>query len=111
MSNQQNQQQQQQQQLTLPRRSTIVPSSQSLFNQKAARRRSTLAPSTFKSRQLTHLNVQLAKLQANMADMDNVLRVTAKQAEYIRKIGLMHASLCVHGWPQVLRNGGHQVST
>lgn len=85
---------QQQQPLQPPRRTTIIPP-QSSFSQSAARRRSTLAPSTFKSRQLSHLNVQLAKLQANMSDLDNLLRVTAVQAEYIRKLGILHASLYV----------------
>lgn len=78
-----------------PRRTTIVPS-QAKFAHNSVGRRSTLAPSaqtTLKTRQLSRLNVQLAQLQANMADMENLLKVTTSQAENIRKLGIIHASL------------------
>lgn len=71
------------------RRPTLLPSQ----SHAGAPRRSTIAPSTLKSRQLAHLNAQIAQLQANMSDLDNLLRVTAVQAEYIRKLGILHGSL------------------
>lgn len=49
--------------------------------------------SSIKQRQLSHLNAQLAQLQANLTDLDNLIKITAIQAEYIEKIGLMHGSL------------------
>lgn len=49
--------------------------------------------SDLKARQLSHLNSQIAQLQANMSDMDNLLRVTVVQAEYIRKLGVLHSAL------------------
>ncbi|CAN6641662.1 hypothetical protein TRVA0_018S02652 [Trichomonascus vanleenenianus] len=42
---------------------------------------------------MAHLNSQLAQLQANISDMDNLLRVAVVQAEYIRKLGILHGSL------------------
>lgn len=77
-----------------PRRTTIVSSQNTAL--RPVRHRSTLVPSTqstLKTRQLSHLNAQLAKLQANMADMDNLLKVTASHAESIRRLGVLHASL------------------
>lgn len=63
-----------------------------MFRQSMAPRKST-ASSDLKSRQLTHLNSQIAQLQANISDMDNLLRVTVVQADYIKKLGIMHSSL------------------
>lgn len=40
-----------------------------------------------KSRQLSHLNAQLAQLTAHMSDMENLLRMTAVQAEGMRELG------------------------
>lgn len=71
-----------------PRRTTIIPSNSGLNP-----RKSIIAPSTFKSRQLSYLNSEIAKLQANMGDLDNLLQVTAVQADFIRKLGIIHASL------------------
>lgn len=79
-----------------PRRRTILQSQVHKSNN--SNRRSTLgtsSQSTLKTRQLSHLNVQLAKLQANMADMDNLLKITAFQADSMRRLGIMHASLYV----------------
>lgn len=78
------------QQQNTGRRPTLLPSQ---LHSTGGARRSTIAPSTLKSRQLAHLNAQLAQLQANMSDLDNLLRVTAVQAEYIRKLGILHGSL------------------
>lgn len=77
------------------RRPTLLPSQMRRQSQAGGTRRSTIPPSTLKSRQLSHLNAQLARLQANMSDLDNLLRVTAVQAEYIRKLGILHGSLYV----------------
>lgn len=43
--------------------------------------------SAAKSRQYAHLHTQLAKLNANLADTENLLRMTAVQAEDIRFLG------------------------
>ncbi|KAI9879335.1 MAG: hypothetical protein M1830_008795 [Pleopsidium flavum] len=44
-------------------------------------------PSAIKPRQLSHLHSQLAQLQAHMADLENLLRMTAVQAEHVRVLG------------------------
>ncbi|PKS09500.1 hypothetical protein jhhlp_004117 [Lomentospora prolificans] len=49
--------------------------------------------SAMKTRQLTHLNSQLAQLSANLADTENLLRMTSVQAEAMRGLGSWHAGL------------------
>ncbi|KAL1648110.1 hypothetical protein SLS58_002437 [Diplodia intermedia] len=49
--------------------------------------RMSTAPSSQKPRQLSHLHSQLAQLSANMADLENLLRMTAVQAESMRGLG------------------------
>jgi conjugal transfer/entry exclusion protein len=68
---------------------SIAPAKQSMVPARV----STYSLSSLKSRQLSHLNSQIAQLQANLDDMDNLLRVTVKQAEYIRKLGILHGAL------------------
>ncbi|KAI1811082.1 DASH complex subunit Hsk3 like-domain-containing protein [Poronia punctata] len=46
-----------------------------------------------KARQLTHLHSQLAQLSANLADTENLLRMTSVQAEAMRGLGSWHGSL------------------
>ncbi|KAK9450493.1 DASH complex subunit Hsk3 like-domain-containing protein [Limtongia smithiae] len=56
--------------------------------------RLTSEPSTsLKPRQMSHLHSQLAQLQANLADLESLLRVTAVQAEYIKRLGGLQGSL------------------
>lgn len=43
--------------------------------------------SSQKPRQLSHLQSQLAQLTANVADLENLLRMTAVQAESMRGLG------------------------
>ncbi|KAM0709416.1 hypothetical protein Q7P35_003454 [Cladosporium inversicolor] len=50
-------------------------------------RLSTVPTSASKTRQLSHLHAQLAQLTANMSDMENLLRMTAVQAEGMRGLG------------------------
>ncbi|KAI5370776.1 putative DASH complex subunit Hsk3 protein [Septoria linicola] len=50
-------------------------------------RLSTVPTSASKSRQLSHLHSQLAQLTANMSDLENLLRMTAVQAEGMRGLG------------------------
>jgi hypothetical protein len=40
-----------------------------------------------KPRQLSHLQAQLAQLNANLSDTENLLRMTAVQAEAMRGLG------------------------
>jgi len=40
-----------------------------------------------KTRQLSHLHSQLAQLTAHMSDLENLLRMTAVQAESMRGLG------------------------
>jgi len=55
-------------------------------------------PAHVKSRQFSHLNSQLAQLQAHLADLDNHVRITAIQAEAMKRLGAQHASMYVfHG--------------
>ncbi|KAI6083761.1 DASH complex subunit Hsk3 like-domain-containing protein [Hypoxylon rubiginosum] len=46
-----------------------------------------------KARQLTHLHSQLAQLSANLADTENLLRMTSVQAEAMRGLGSWHGGL------------------
>ncbi|KAK9312914.1 DASH complex subunit Hsk3 like-domain-containing protein [Lipomyces starkeyi] len=50
-------------------------------------------PSTIKPRQMSHLHSQLAQLQANLSDLESLLRVTAVQADYIKRLGGLQGSL------------------
>ncbi|MCJ1462953.1 hypothetical protein MMC07_001557, partial [Pseudocyphellaria aurata] len=40
-----------------------------------------------RSRQYTHLHAQLAQLNAHLADTENLLHMTAVQADYLRGLG------------------------
>jgi len=40
-----------------------------------------------RTRQYAHLGAQLARLNAHLADLENLLRMTAVQAEYVRGLG------------------------
>jgi len=57
------------------------------YNQPTQTRLSTVPTSASKSRQLSHLHAQLAQLTANMSDLENLLRMTAVQAEGMRGLG------------------------
>ncbi|KAL1840609.1 hypothetical protein VTJ49DRAFT_296 [Mycothermus thermophilus] len=48
-----------------------------------------------KARQLAQLHSQLAQLSANLADTENLLRMTSVQAEAMRGLGSWHAGLSV----------------
>lgn len=50
-------------------------------------------PAHVKSRQFSHLNSQLAQLQAHLADLDNHVRITAIQADAMKRLGAQHASM------------------
>ncbi|KAK9463744.1 high osmolarity sensitivity protein 3 [Lipomyces oligophaga] len=49
--------------------------------------------SSQKPRQMSHLHSQLAQLQANLSDLDNLLAVTAVQAQHMRLLGGIHGSM------------------
>jgi len=55
--------------------------------------RPSLAPSNTKARQLAHLHSQLAQLQAALADLEDISRVTAVQAENIKALGGLNGAL------------------
>ncbi|KAI5804913.1 hypothetical protein EDC01DRAFT_641319 [Geopyxis carbonaria] len=67
--------------------------------------RPSLAPSSQKARQLSHLHSQLAQLQAHLADLEEVSRVTAVQAEHIRVLGSLNGALLM-GAAKVLGEQG-----
>lgn len=46
-----------------------------------------------RQRQYAHLGAQLAQLNAHLADTENLLRMTAVQAEYMRGLGGWSAGL------------------
>ncbi|KAK7756531.1 hypothetical protein SLS62_001366 [Diatrype stigma] len=46
-----------------------------------------------KARQLSHLHSQLAQLSSNLADTENLLRMTSVQAEAMRGLGSWHGGL------------------
>ncbi|ORY67372.1 DASH complex subunit Hsk3 like-domain-containing protein [Pseudomassariella vexata] len=49
--------------------------------------------SVVKARQLTQLHSQLAQLSSNLADTENLLRMTAVQAEAMRGLGSWHGGM------------------
>ncbi|KAI9809285.1 MAG: hypothetical protein M1825_002576 [Sarcosagium campestre] len=49
--------------------------------------RLSIAPAAIKPRQLSHLNAQLAQLQAHVADLESLVRMTGVQAEFVRGLG------------------------
>lgn len=51
--------------------------------------------SAIKNRHLSHLHSQLAQLSANLSDLENLLRMTAVQAEAMRGLGGYSGSLYV----------------
>lgn len=51
--------------------------------------------SAIKNRHLSHLHSQLAQLSANLADLENLLRMTAVQADAMRGLGGYCGSLYV----------------
>ena len=55
--------------------------------------RPSLAPSNAKARQLSHLHSQLAQLQAALADLEDIARVTAVQADNIKALGSLNGAL------------------
>ncbi|MCJ1297716.1 hypothetical protein MMC08_000504 [Hypocenomyce scalaris] len=48
---------------------------------------STSTLSSQRNRQYAHLSAQLAQLNAQLADMENLVRMTAVQADYMRGLG------------------------
>ncbi|EME48414.1 hypothetical protein DOTSEDRAFT_119781 [Dothistroma septosporum NZE10] len=71
------------------------------------------AATASKSRQLSHLHAQLAQLTANMSDLENLLRMTAVQAEGMRGLGgyaggMFMAASKVLGEETVSGGQGHQ---
>ncbi|MCJ1434388.1 hypothetical protein MMC27_003756 [Xylographa pallens] len=64
-----------------------------------------------RARQYAHLGAQLAQLNAHLADTENLLRMTAVQAEYVRGLGgwmggLFMASSKVLGEETAVGKGG-----
>ncbi|KAH6647053.1 DASH complex subunit Hsk3 like-domain-containing protein [Truncatella angustata] len=59
--------------------------------------RPSMAPQTsggvVKARQLAHLHSQLEHLSSNLSDTDNLLRMTAVQAEAMRGLGAWHGGM------------------
>ncbi|KAG5918433.1 hypothetical protein E4U42_006852 [Claviceps africana] len=58
--------------------------------------RQSLAPGSgnaMKSRQVAHLQGQLAQLASNLSDTENLLRMTSVQAEAMRGLGGWHGGL------------------
>ncbi|EWC44210.1 hypothetical protein DRE_06955 [Drechslerella stenobrocha 248] len=51
--------------------------------------------SAYKARQYAHLQSQLAQLQANLSDMEELLRMTATQAENIKILGGLQGGLFI----------------
>ncbi|ETS78496.1 hypothetical protein PFICI_10558 [Pestalotiopsis fici W106-1] len=49
--------------------------------------------SAVKARQLAHLHSQLAQLSSNLSDTENLLRMTAVQAEAMRGLGAWHGGM------------------
>ncbi|KAJ5180074.1 Protein of unknown function DUF1721 [Penicillium capsulatum] len=81
-------------QTTYPRASILPGSASGTMTMNTTLNQSTSAPnagsasiSAAKSRQYAHLHSQLAQLNANLADTENLLRMTAVQAGDMRFLG------------------------
>ncbi|KAK0655989.1 DASH complex subunit Hsk3 like-domain-containing protein [Cercophora newfieldiana] len=59
----------------------------------ATRQSMATSGSAVKARQLTQLHSQLAQLSSNLADTENLLRMTSVQAECMRGLGSWHGGL------------------
>ncbi|EMR11476.1 hypothetical protein PNEG_00491 [Pneumocystis murina B123] len=57
--------------------------------------RQSTTPAQIKSRQLSHLNSQLAQLHAHLSDLENHFRVTAIQADAVRRLGGLQGSMFI----------------
>ncbi|CCU75259.1 unnamed protein product [Blumeria hordei] len=55
--------------------------------------RSSIPSNGAKQRQLSQLHTKLATLSANLADLENLLRMTSVQAESIKSLGAWHGGL------------------
>ena len=69
------------------KRASSIPASASTTSSNANVTSSSLSFSTNKTRQYAHLNSQLAQLNAHLADTENLVRMTAVQAQDIRFLG------------------------
>ncbi|KAF2762442.1 hypothetical protein EJ05DRAFT_495323 [Pseudovirgaria hyperparasitica] len=61
--------------------------SQATRPQTSTSSRLSTVPSSQKPRQISHLHSQLAQLTANLSDLENLLSITAGQAESMRGLG------------------------
>jgi len=55
--------------------------------------RVSITPSSIKPRQLSHLHAQLSELSKNLANTENLLRMTSVQAESMRGLGGWHGGM------------------
>ncbi|CAN8100652.1 unnamed protein product [Discula destructiva] len=62
-------------------------------NQSTQRQSVATSGSAVKQRQLTQLHQQLAQLSHNLADTENLLRMTSVQAECMRGLGSWHGGM------------------
>ncbi|OAP61363.1 hypothetical protein AYL99_03566 [Fonsecaea erecta] len=69
----------------MDRTTSLAPAKQSLPRPSSVA--STTTTSTNKTRQYAHLHAQLAQLNAHLADTENLLRMTAVQAQDMRFLG------------------------
>ncbi|KAI2463055.1 DASH complex subunit Hsk3 like-domain-containing protein [Annulohypoxylon bovei var. microspora] len=74
-------------------RTTMMHGSGGTTRPSMAPQGSTSSGGAVKARQLTHLHSQLAQLSANLADTENLLRMTSVQAEAMRGLGSWHGGL------------------
>ncbi|KAF8472638.1 DASH complex subunit Hsk3 like-domain-containing protein, partial [Kalaharituber pfeilii] len=58
-----------------------------------------------KQRQLSHLNAQLSQLHAHLSDLDELMQITAVQADHIRALGGIHGALLMSA-TKILGEGG-----
>jgi hypothetical protein len=74
--------------MSLPHRPSLHPSALHQHAQPGSNASSaSAAAAQNRQRQYSHLHAQLAQLNAHLADMENLLRMTAVQAEYVRGLG------------------------
>ena len=70
-----------------PSTSSSAPTTTASIATTPATATATATTAQARSRQYSHLHAQLAQLNAHLADTENLLQMTAVQAEYVRGLG------------------------
>lgn len=78
-------------------RTTITPPSSTTSGNHPDPSLSSSSSSSVTQRKLSHLNSQMAQLNANLCDFNDLLVTTCSQYQSIEKLGKIHASIFMAG--------------